>query len=53
MHGNSGMKVIQKMGSVETGKNDRPVGSLKIIRAGERQMIAYGDGGGVGGGGDI
>jgi hypothetical protein len=48
MYYNSGMKVIQKMGAVETGKNDRPSGCLKIIRAGERQMIAHDDEGGGG-----
>lgn len=34
-----GMKMVQKMGSVPTGANDRPLAEMKIFRAYTRALI--------------
>lgn len=34
-----GMKIIQRLGSIETDKNDKPISSIKILRCQIRQTI--------------
>lgn len=35
----SGMKIIQKLGCVETGKDDKPTSIIKIVQAKQRQLL--------------